>query len=560
MPAKSPPPTSSDMPPLRFSLLDEALIRHRRVADGAQVSTSLPGLLAAMVAGEVRDFPALRPHQRHPWHAFLAQLAAIALHGADRREPWPDATSWHDALLSLTPDDPDGAAWCLVSPPDRPAMLQPPVPGGRIDDWKSECRTPDELDMLITSKNHDLKGSRAASATPDAWLFALLSLQTQEGFLGAGNYGISRMNGGFASRPGVGVAPVTDWGGRWRHDLDRLLAQRDRIVRQNALRGDRGLALLWLRPWDGTDSLAFSALDPFYIEVCRRVRLIGLAGPGSGLGAVGTGTKVARIAAKDLNGRTGDAWTPVETAAGKALTITADGFGYRLMTELLFGSKYSPATAQEIPPAAGDARFEMLARGVTRGQGKTEGFHERRVPISPRVRRLLASGQRDRLAGLAGRRIQTIGEVRKLLWKSLSLLFANGKVLADPPDGIKKACTQFTQPFEQGEDARFFDDLSLEIEAPDDAQAAVHLAWQEALAGRAEANLRRAFEAGPRSAMQRHRARSAALTYFHGALRGPKSPVRDLADHWRRQAAERTEAPDTTAQDPIKEEPHVTTA
>ena len=77
--------------------------------------SSLPELLAAMVADSVRDFPALRPHQRHPWHAFLAQLAAIALHRAGQDEPWIDATDWRTALLALTPDDPDGAAWCLVA-------------------------------------------------------------------------------------------------------------------------------------------------------------------------------------------------------------------------------------------------------------------------------------------------------------------------------------------------------------------------------------------------------------------------------------------------------------
>lgn len=562
MPAKSrtatspaaPPAAPPDPTPLRFSLLDEPLIRYRRAADGIQMQASLPALFAAMVADEVRDFPALRPHQRHPWHAFLTQLAAIALHRAGQTEPWSDAPAWRAALLALTPDDPDGAAWCLVSPPDRPALLQPPVPGGRIDDWKSQCRTPDELDMLVTSKNHDLKGSRAVSATADAWLFALLSLQTQEGFLGSGNYGISRMNGGFASRPGVGVSPVGHWGRRWQHDLGRLLARRDDIALSHLMAAEGGNALLWVQPWDGTDSLAFQALDPFYIEVCRRVRMTWQSGY---LKAVATGTKAARVAAKDLNGRTGDPWTPIETTAGKALTITADGFGYKLLTELLYGGKYSPGAAQEIPLADGDARFELLTRGVTRGQGKTEGFHERRVPISPKVRRLVASGQRDRLAQLAGRRIQTIGDVRKLLWKSLSLLFANGEMKSDPPEGIKKQCAQFTQALEQGEDARFFDDLALEIEASDDAQAAVHLAWEEALIERAESFLQRAFEAGPRSAMQRYHARAAAMSLFHGVLHSAKSPVPDLANHWRRQAAERDLARPVAQNNPNLEDNHV---
>jgi CRISPR system Cascade subunit CasA len=51
-------------------------------------------------------------------------------------------------------------------------------------------------------------------ATPEHWFYALLTLQTMQGFLGAGNYGISRMNGGFASRPSVGLAPSDRWGMR----------------------------------------------------------------------------------------------------------------------------------------------------------------------------------------------------------------------------------------------------------------------------------------------------------------------------------------------------------
>lgn len=102
-----------------------------------------------------------------------------------------------------------------------------------MTDWKNVVCAADALDMLVTSKNHDLKGARLRRAEPDDWLFALVSLQTQEGFLGAGNYGISRMNGGFASRPGVGVAPVGSWGVRWAADTRVLLSQRDVIAEQH---------------------------------------------------------------------------------------------------------------------------------------------------------------------------------------------------------------------------------------------------------------------------------------------------------------------------------------
>ena len=106
-------------PELQFSLLTEPIIRYRRASDGETVKASLPELFVALAADEVRDYPALRPHQRHPWHAFLVQLAAIALHKAERTAVFETTQDWRDALLALTPDDPDGAAWCLVSPPNR---------------------------------------------------------------------------------------------------------------------------------------------------------------------------------------------------------------------------------------------------------------------------------------------------------------------------------------------------------------------------------------------------------------------------------------------------------
>src|SRR5574344_1861820 len=153
---------------LHWNVLDETLLRWRSHPAGMAHIGSLPQLLAALAANEVRDFPALRPHQRHPWHAFLVQLAAIALHHAGQSEPWQDAQDWRAALLALTPDDPDGAAWCLVTPPDR-------------------------MDMIGTSKNHDLKRARAGQANANDWFFALVSLQTQAGSNSGSYKGISRM-------------------------------------------------------------------------------------------------------------------------------------------------------------------------------------------------------------------------------------------------------------------------------------------------------------------------------------------------------------------------------
>ena len=522
---------------LLWNLLDEPLIRWRSTDGGALHSTSLPQLLAAMAANEVRDFPALRPHQRHPWHAFLVQLGAIALHHAEQSQPWHSAADWRAALLALTPNDPDGAPWCLVAPADRPALLQAPVPGENPTTWNNLLHAADALDMLVTSKNHDLKAARARHAQADDWLFALLSLQTQEGFLGAGNYGISRMNGGFASRPGVGVAAVGAWGLRWQSDVASLLQQRERIASNYGLAPTGGHALLWLLPWSGTDALALQALDPLYIEICRRVRL---SAPQGRIQAHVTGSKVARIAAKDSNGVTGDAWTPIETAKAKALTLSRNGFDYKLMSELIAGDGYTLGAAWRLDGWSQNTPLQAIAQATVRGQGKTEGYHERRVPISPKLRRLLTSGQRPLVANLAKKRIQAIADMRKLLWISLSLLFANGENDSGN-DAISNRASRFAQPFEQYEDTRFFDDLAQHIEAEGAQQETVYLQWLMGLAERAEAVLQHAFVAGPRSGMQRYKAQSAALSRFHAGLRGGKKPpFPELVSHYAQQRTARS--------------------
>ena len=524
---------------LRYSLLDEPLIRYRRVSDGLSAQASLPQLFVALGEDAVRDFPALRPHQRHPWHAFLVQLAAIALHKAECTAPWANEDEWRTALLALTPDDPDGAAWCLVSPPDRPALLQAAVPEGSTTGWLA-VEAPDQLDMLITSRNHDLKASRMRSARPDDWLYALVSLQTQEGWGGRTNYGISRMNSGYGSRPSLGTLPKGCLGARWWKDVKAIAASRSRTSEQYGLREFGGLALVWTSPWDGSSSLSFDLLDPHYIEICRRIRL---NCSDERLVAFRKGTGVARIDAASQKGRTGDGWAPINTAEGTVLSIRGKGFDYELLSEILFKGSYTLPPALSFSAAGATEVLFVLAQGVARGQSETDGYHERRVPLSAKVRGLLASQNRPTLERISSRRIGEISEVQAVTWKALTVLFNNG-VLAKSKDlreSVKSKATDFARPFEEDEDARFFGDLNDEVDALD--PAAQHLAWLDGLVHRAEIVLRRAFIAGPRSGMHCYRAQAAALSLFHGALRGEKSPLPDLANHYRQQAAHRQEDP-----------------
>lgn len=502
-----------------LNLLDEALIRIR--APGGELKRfSLPELFVALGCDAVRDYPALRPHQRHPWHALLVQLAALALHEAGETAPWDNATDWRAALLALTPDHPDGCAFSLLAPHERPAFLQAPVPGGRLDGWKEIC-TPDALDMLVTSKNHDLKGERMRRADPDDWLFALVSLQTQEGVLGSGKYGISRMNSGYGNRPAVGVSPPGAAGARWRRDLQSVLDARSGIAGDFGLREAGGISLLWVATWDGTTSLPFAELDPFYIEICRRVRLE--AGVGNGIRAYDSTSKAKRVSVgEDQKGKTGDPWVPINLEEDKALNLPAGGFDYSLCVDILWGGKFRRTVSQTLRPDDSSSGNSFLARGLVRGNGKTEGYHERRIPLTKKAIGFLRSGDTDVPATIAAARVKDVATMRGSVLRTalFYLLEAGTETIVFDRRTTKQQIEPFLQAFERAEDARFFDDLNREIEA--DNANAERLAWLLGLAGRAETVLRRAFVIGPQCGERRYRARSKALSYFHGALRGDK--------------------------------------
>lgn len=505
-----------------FSLLDDPVVRVRRSSGGTAEAMSLPCLLEALGRDEVRDFPALRSHQRAAWHSLLVQLAALALHGDSDAHAFDSllpAQQWRERLIGLTSAAPNPAgAWCLVQPMDNPAFLQAADSSANRAGWEPVA-TPDALDMLVTSRNHDLKSARMRQAQPDDWLFALVSLQTQQGYSGRGNYGIARMNAGFASRALVGIAPADTPGSRWRRDVEVVLDARDEALERIPYAPQGGIALTWLVPWDGGQSLQIDRLDPLFIEICRRVRLVW---QGSGLGAIATSSQAARIGAAAFKGNLADPWAPIDMQGNepKSLTIDARGFDYRRLAEVLYddGKYLRPAClrAYDTDPASG---LQAVACAVARGEGRTEGYHERWVPIPPKAREAFLNRQTEAISDCAQERIEVIRVFKsELLRASLFLLFEGGpdKIKYDA-ESVKAQVEAYLARFEQAEDARFFEDLNIEIEAQNTTEARTQ--WMKALYGRAEAVLREAFDSGPQSHARRWRARSAALRMFHGGAR-----------------------------------------
>ena len=273
--------------------------------------------------------------------------------------------------------------------------------------------TPDDLDILVTAKNHDVKQTVATGGAIDDWIFALIDLQTMAGFLGAGNYGIARMNGGFSARPCLGLAPAAGGlGAHLVHDLHQMLAGRATLLENypDYFTPEQGLALTWLEPWDGKNSLDLRNLDPHFIEICRRLRLRVEGGEIVGWTA---SSKAARIAAKDAHGDLGDFWTPVNTQDGKALSLSSVGFRYDRLAELILREdtfRHPPAMRVDTTQPG---RWRVVARGVAGGQGKTAGYHER-TDIAFDHRTAAVLGRREQRDGPgAHRRSAARGRSRK---------------------------------------------------------------------------------------------------------------------------------------------------
>ena len=507
-----------------INVLTGPVIR-RDASDGSRAVVSLPEVYNDLMSDAIVAFPGLRPHQRHAWHAFLAQLGAMAMHRAGVSEPPPDADGWAGIIRGLTPDDAGEECWQLVVDDiTKPAFLQPPAGSAdREPDYKHEIRTPDELDMLVTARNHDLKSAVAGKASTDDWVFALVTLQTMEGFGGAGNYGISRMNRGLGNRPAFTLAPPGGPGAHVRRDILALLERRPLLLTEYPMQ-DTGHALLWTIPWDGTreEALLLDRLDPFYVEVCRRVRLhSGADGTLSGVRAV---SKAPRIEARDLNGRTGDPWTPVNQKAGKSLTLSAGGFTYRRITEYLTSPDWErPALLRPTPSEQrSEGTMKLVARAMVRGQGKTEGYHERIIPLRHgTVRALGRAGGAGDIGRIASERIEQISIVQRILSHSIQVFVAQGDPEQISPED-RALASPWLNRLDDIVDAHFFDALQTELEAGEGEREGIRNNWLQELKSSAEDLLHDAENALPCPAIHRYRARVRADGLFAGRMRGPK--------------------------------------
>lgn len=446
---------------------------------------TIPDALALLCNNSLRGFGGLAAHQRHAFDQFLWQAAAMALarsgnaKAAESETEWrnlADPGFWRQSLEALTPGCADTAWSLVVSDHTKPALFQPPI-DGPFDQYKIAGRTPDEIDILITTKNHDLKSARALQARPLDWFLALMMLQTQQGYSGRGNFGIARMNGGFGSRPLVELTPGRDLPARFRHGLRSAL-----LAGEKALNGSSGgyycndgLPLLWLSTWDNDNGLPLTDLDPLFVEVCRKIRLVRENGH---IVAYARPTNAARVAVpKTAKGNLGDAWTPVAAKDQASLTVGPGGFDYRLTQRLIATSEFDrPASMRLSDNQTGAWWFHAAV--LVRGQGKTEGFHERWLDVPAEVR---AKFGEPVMADFAKDMTDDVAGVRKALATGLRAFLQGGPDKVDFEDERPRP---WLDAFEHRIDNVFFDHLFARTAAAgDDAkEEATEKEWvQEAI-------------------------------------------------------------------------------
>ena len=516
------------------NLLTDRLIRVETI-DSTPTRMSLPEVYAALRADRVKAFPSLRPHQRHAWHAFLAQLAVMAMHRAGDPSPPETAARWLSLLRHLTRQFRFDEPWLLVTDdPAQPGFMQCPAPNG-LAEYRGRATTPGDLDVVVTSKNHRVKQSAAADGAFDAWMFALISVQTMGGYRGRGNYGIARMSGVFSTRPCLGLAPEGDSsetghetghrpgrpGAHLFHDISRMIETRAEMKTDHpAYDYDDGRQLLWLEPWDGETQLELRDLDPYFLEICRRIRLV--RSGTERLSAQTAKSERALIVASEAHGNLGDFWTPTDRAEDKALSLAVGGFRYDRLAKMLFDSrKYTLPRAAKIEASPGK-RWRVIARGAVAKKGKTEAYYERTDVVlgGEPARSLGSNAGRDELAKVMEDQLAEVDEIAKALKSGIAVAASGGKAANE----IKKADRQHAGPYvrrlDDAVDGWFFAAHERRYKAKGEAEKR---AARAEFAGRVRAKavelLDEAIDAVPRPTVRRHRSRVRAEAEFHGILK-----------------------------------------
>jgi CRISPR system Cascade subunit CasA len=280
------------------------------------------------------------------------------------------------------------------------------------------------------------------------------------------------------------------------------------MIERYGYRFEGGAALLWMTGWEGTraEQIPLDACDPFFIEVARRVRLMSEF---SSIVCYRKGSEAARVNAEERKGDLGDPWIPVHR---NGTALTAKDLSYRTLHKVLFSADYAPNLARQILREDGEAPT-LIAQVFARGQGKTEGYHERYIPIRKEARVFFVQPDRqEQLASLANDFIKSVDDVQKKVLKPALLTLMQGG--PDQIDFTDDRADSEVGALDSAADQIFFPRL-FELVGRNDALDS----WKKELIGLAEAILRRAFDAAPVPIARRYRAIAMAERAFNRRAR-----------------------------------------
>ena len=231
-----------------------------------------------------------------------------------------------------------------------------------------------------------------------------------------------------------------------------------------------------------------------------------------------------------LKGRTEDPWTPYNPKRdGLPLTLAKGGFNYKRVTEYLFDWQKPDLLNATADEQRSDETMQLVARAMVRGQGKTEGYYERVIPIRSKARRGMmrrpGSDSVEDLGNLAQERIKEIGVVQGILRHAIATFLARGESRDTSPEQ-RALANPWANRLDEIVDRTFFDDLQDEFDLNDAAERQrVRNQWllndrKEGVVDHARKILEEATNSLPCPAVHRYRARENAEGLFEGRLRG----------------------------------------
>ena len=227
-----------------------------------------------------------------------------------------------------------------------------------------------------------------------------------------------------------------------------------------------------------------------------------------------------------MNGRTGDPWTPINRKEGKSLTLSAVGFTYKRTVDYLLSSDWQPGPLL-LKPTDYERRTPktmlLVARGMVRGKGKTEGYHERIIPFREKVVGVFGRSSRLKdLEDIARERIDQIRTIQRTLRHAIWTFAAGGKT-EGVGDEQRARANPWADKLDGIVDVSFFDALQDEF-AEDDVneRERIRNKWLLSVVNDARGLLSQAQDTLPCPSIQQYRARARADSVFEIQIRGSK--------------------------------------